>query len=431
MKPACELQQLSAGYGTALIFQNLNLSVAAGESVALLGPNGAGKSTLLRVLTGLLPPSSGTVRLFGQNLNKLRAAERARLVAVVPQELKTPMAYSVAELVLMGRAALLKPWQQPSAADRQVAQRAMAHTDVHELGDRPLDALSGGEKQRAIIAMALAQQPRLIVMDEPTTHLDLNHSLEIMQIVERLNREQGVTVLMTSHDLNLAAEFCQRLVLLDQGRVAADGPPAAVLQKDILREVYRCDLHVQQDNQTGGLFVAPSRRLPQSAGDTNARVHLIAGGGSGAELLRRLSLSGYRLSCGVLNQLDSDAQTAAALGAEQALEKPFSPIAPAALAEAQRLAAAAAAVIVCQVPFGPGNLVNLDIAASALRSGKIVLINDRDLAGRDYTADQAASARIKIMLQNGARPWSQVHEALASLAAALMPQGRPSQPGLG
>ena len=293
MKYAFEFEQVSVGYRQQLVLRDLSLAVAAGEIVALLGPNGAGKSTLLRALTGLLPPAAGRIRIFGQDLQKLPAGQRSRLIAVVPQELKTPMAYSVAELVMMGRSALLHPWQQPSAADMQVVERAMVYTDVAGLRDRPLDTLSGGEKQRAIIAMALALEPRIIVMDEPTTHLDLNHSLEIMQIIEHLNQERGVTVLMISHDLNLAAEFCQRLVLLDAGRLVADGPPELVLQEDVLRQVYHCDLRIQQDTHSGRLFVRPARRAAAHPPSAAPPVHVIAGGGSGGDLLRRLALGGY------------------------------------------------------------------------------------------------------------------------------------------
>ncbi len=415
MKYAFEFEQVSVGYRQQLVLRDLSLAVAAGEIVALLGPNGAGKSTLLRALTGLLPPATGRIRIFGQDLQKLPAGQRSRLIAVVPQELKTPMAYSVAELVMMGRSALLHPWQQPSAADMQVVERAMVYTDVAGLRDRPLDTLSGGEKQRAIIAMALALEPRIIVMDEPTTHLDLNHSLEIMQIIEHLNQERGVTVLMISHDLNLAAEFCQRLVLLDAGRLVADGPPELVLQEDILRQVYHCDLRIQQDTQSGRLFVRPARRAAAHPPSAAPSVHVIAGGGSGGDLLRRLALGGYSVSNGVLNRQDSDALVAEALGMACALEKPFSPIGAEALQQAKQLAEAAAAIILCAVPFGPGNLVNLEIAEEAQRRGVPVLVNAHQLEERDYTAGGQAIIRIQRLLQAGAFSWTLPNEILAEL----------------
>ncbi len=265
MTPACQFEGVSAGYAANPVLRDLTFTIAAGARVALLGPNGAGKSTLLRVVTGRHPPSAGRARVFGAEAARLPGAARSRLVAVVPQELQTPMAFTVEDLALMGRAALWRPWQGPAADDWRVVERALAYADLSDLRDRPLDALSGGEKQRAVIAMALAQEPRLIVMDEPTTHLDLNHALEILQIVERLNREQGVTVLMTSHDLNLAAAWCPRLILLDHGRIRADGAPAEVLRADVLREVYHCDVRVESDPANGGVLVTPVRRPPRPA----------------------------------------------------------------------------------------------------------------------------------------------------------------------
>ena len=415
MSLAFEFAHVTAGYNQTPVLRDLHFAVTEGEMVALLGPNGAGKSTLLRVLTGLHPPSAGKVRLFGQDVRRLRALDRSRLIAVVPQELKTPMAYTVEDLVLMGRAALLSPWQAPTAADRLVVERAMVYTDVIDLRDRPLEALSGGEKQRAVIAMALAQEPRVIVMDEPTTHLDLNHSLEIMQIIERLNRNQRVTVLMTSHDLNLAAEFCQRLILLDHGAMIADGEPPKVLREDILRDVYHCDIRVGQEPHTGAVLVMPTRRLTEPQAGQQLRVHVIAGGGCAGELLRRLSLAGYRVSCGVLNQQDTDAQVAEALGVDVVLEKPFSAIGMAALEQAKVLAADAAVVIICEVPFGPGNLVNLEIADQVLQRGGRVLINDHHLENRDYSPNRQALAWIRRLMEAGATPWRQINQALGAI----------------
>lgn len=258
MKFAVEFSRVSAAYPQAEVLKNLDFTVAEGEMTALLGPNGAGKTTLFRVLTGLHRPSAGSVRLFERDIRAIGAAERARLLAVVPQELTTPMAHTVEDLVMMGRSVLLRPWQRPSARDEEVAERAMAYTDVGALRNRTLNALSGGEKQRAVVAMALAQEPRVILMDEPTTHLDMNHAVELMQIMQRLNAEQGVTVIMTSHDLNLASWFCARLMVLDHGELAADGPPADVLREELIRSVYHCSARILHDAVSGSILVVPS-----------------------------------------------------------------------------------------------------------------------------------------------------------------------------
>lgn len=417
MKTAFAFEKITAGYRGVPVLNELSFSVQEGEMLALIGPNGAGKSTFLRVLSGLLPPHAGRVFLLGRDARALRALERSRLLAVVPQELSIAVTYSVEELVMMGRSALLSPWERPSDADWQVVERALVYADLSDLRGRSLDALSGGEKQRAVLAMALAQEPRIIVMDEPTTHLDLNHALELMQLIERLNRESGVTVLMTSHDLNLAAEFCRRLALMDHGRIVADGSGEDVLREDVLREVYNCEVRVRRDEGAAAPLVLPARRMVAPLVARGMRVHVIAGGGCGAEALRGLALAGFRVSCGVLNERDSDAQTAAALGLDVALEKPFSPIGGAALEQAAGMADQAQAVIVCEVPFGAGNVGNLDLAERRLRDGAPVFIHDRGLETRDYTGDGRAVSCIRRMLAGGARPWRIVNQLLAELSA--------------
>jgi iron complex transport system ATP-binding protein len=417
MKYAIECRGVRAGYGRQMILEDVNLAIPEGDLLAILGPNGAGKSTFFKVLTGLHPLQAGEISLFGHPLNRLSSAERARLIAVVPQEVETPVAFSVAEIVLMGRTAILPRWTLPSAHDFQVVDRALVYTDVAGIKDRPFSGLSGGEKQRTIIAMALAQEPRLILMDEATSHLDINHRFEVMQIVERLNQESGVTVVMISHDLGLAADFCRRLVLFDHGRIAADGVPAAVLTDELLKSVYHCPIHVRQDSQTGALNIQPARRPNTSRAGRGIRVHVVAGGGAGEELMRHLALAGYSFSAGVLNRGDSDTQIAETLGAELACEKPFSPIGPEAIQKALTLAQAAQVVVLTDVPFGPGNLPNLDILEDALRRGHPVLA----LAGiesRDYSPGRTASRRLEDLVKQGALICPTIADLIAHLPSA-------------
>ncbi len=258
MKPgAISLSGVTAGYGTRTVLNGVDFELEEGGMAALLGPNGAGKSTLFRVITGLLTPRAGTVRLFGRELESFSAAERAGLVGVVPQEMEVPMPFSVEAFVMMGRTARISRWAGASRADHEAVERAMAQTDVTDLRNRSITELSGGERQRAVVAMALAQEPRLILLDEATSHLDINHRLDIMRIVERLNREQGVTVLLTSHDLNLAASFCPCILLMDHGRLVAQGSPEEVLTEARLREVYHCDIRVRRDPEDGAMAFFP------------------------------------------------------------------------------------------------------------------------------------------------------------------------------
>ena len=417
MSTAIEFASVSAGYPGNPVLRDLSFRVAEGELAGILGPNGAGKTTLFRVLTGLLPAAAGAVRLFGRDIATVPPAERARLVGVVPQEFDTPMAFTVEEIVMIGRTASLSRWAAPSDRDRRLVERAMVQTDVADMKHRLLGELSGGEKQRAVVAMALAREPRIILMDEATSHLDMNHRLEIMEIVERLNRDEGVTVLLISHDLNLTADFCRRLLLLDGGRIAADGPPAEVLTEERLRPVYHCDVRVQRDARDGTISVIPARRLAPPRSGRGIRLHVIAGGGCGEELLRRLSLCGYDVSCGVLNEQDSDTETAAALEMKIAAEKPFSPVSAAALDAARRLASDAAAVIVSAVPFGPGNVANLALAEEALSRGRPVFLF-AGAGGRDYTPNREAASRVAALVAGGAREFPDLTGLIGALPRA-------------
>lgn len=416
MHPAIQLDKVTARYKDHAVLQDLSMTIQPGEMVGILGPNGAGKSTLFNVVSGLLAPAPGTVRIFGADLRRTPPRERAKAIAVVPQELDIPVPYTVEEIVMMGRTVSLGRFSSPGQHDRQAVERAMVYTDVADIRHRPLNELSGGERQRAIVAMVLAQEPRIILMDEATSHLDINHRLEIMQLVERLNREEGVTVMMISHDLQMAAEFSRRLIVLHNGQIAADGTPATVLTPEMLRRVYNCDVCVCQDPQSGGLSILAAPRLPAAGTGKGIHIHLVAGGGSGEAILRRLALCGYTVSGGVINRGDMDAEVGEVLGVKMALEKPFSSISREALQEAQHLAATADAVVLTPVPFGPGNLINLELLATALAAGKPVFIAT-GIDERDFTPARDAVRQTKMLLERGARPYQDVAELLTLLPA--------------
>jgi iron complex transport system ATP-binding protein len=401
---AIEFSSVSGGYRRVPVFHDISFTIREGSMAAIIGPNGSGKTTLLRAATGLLKHVSGRVSLFGKDVHELPAAKRASLVGVVPQETFTPMSYSVEEVVTMGRTHAISRWSGVSDIDRKFIEQAMVYTDVADMCNRPFPELSGGERQRVIIAMVLAQQPRVIIMDEATSHLDINHRLEIMQLIERLNREHGTTVLMVSHDLNMAAEFCERLLLIDEGRMVADGTPAEVLTEEMLRKVYHCRVKVEHNPQSGAVMVVPSPRLVAGGSAKGVRVHVVAGGGCGEDLLRRLGLCEYEVTCGVLNDGDRDAVTAAALDFKTVLEKPFSPIGGDAFVEAEHMAEGAQALVVCGVPFGSGNVVNLDLAERMQSRGVPVYLMEK-IGERDFTSDRKATAISERLLNAGAKEW--------------------------
>lgn len=254
---ALAMERLAFAYGRTPILAGLDLSITAGTITGILGPNGSGKTTLVRLASAALRPSQGRIALFGSDLAQLPTRERARRVAVVPQETHPVFEFTVEEIVRMGRAPHLGLLGLERPADRKIAREAMERCEVAPLAARSFRALSGGERQRVMLARALAQEARLLLLDEPTAFLDLKHRLSVYALLGRLHRDNGLTVVVVSHDINLAARHCDRLVLLRCGAIAADGTPAEVLRPDFLRSVYEVDVEVRTDPSSGRPFVIP------------------------------------------------------------------------------------------------------------------------------------------------------------------------------
>ena len=411
---ALVFREVSAGYKHRKVLDHVSFSVRQGEFVSLIGPNGCGKSTLLKTAAALLKPLSGLVELFGQDVHKIKPAVRASLLGVVPQKIESSMAFTVSQIVMNGRISSMGRWGTMSPGDHDIVERSMIYTDVLALRERYFTELSGGEQQRVALAMVLAQDPKIIMLDESISHLDINHRQEVLQILMNLNREKRMTILLVSHDLTLSASISDRFLLMDAGSMIKVGTPAEVLEPEVLSRVYNCDLRVQQDPYTGYLQVLGSIDCLNRRKSLNRSVHVIAGGGSGIELYRRLIIEGYEVTTGVLNRLDSDAEAARALNLQVALEQPFSPLGSDAIQEALKMIDAADAVILSQVPFGSGNLVNLELAAAALEKGKTVLLSG-GVADRDYTKGKAALQFISRLIEDGALIWHSIPELMLQL----------------
>jgi cobalamin transport system ATP-binding protein len=240
---AVAVSQLRVRLDGTLIVDGVNLDVAAGEWVTIIGPNGAGKSTALRAIGGLLP-FDGEVRLNGVPVEKLAARERAKTIAIVAQSPVVPPAMHVFDYVLLGRTPYIAPLGRESAADLTAVDDVLATLDLRHFAGRRLDTLSGGERQRVFLARALTQGARILLLDEPTSALDIGHQQEVLDLVDHLRGERGLTVLATMHDLTSAGEYADRMVLLDAGRVAAAGTPREVLTADLLATHYRVRVRV-------------------------------------------------------------------------------------------------------------------------------------------------------------------------------------------
>ncbi len=259
-------EHVSYGYrgrGSAPAFElrDVSLEIPKDSISALLGPNGGGKTTLVSLLAGVRRPQQGRVLLEGVDLSGLGRRQVARRIAVVPQETHPAFDYTVMEMVLMGRHPHLGAFSVEGPRDVDIAREALAATDTGALADRPYMTLSGGEKQRVIIASALAQAPDVLLLDEPTASLDLAFQLEIASLLTRLNRERHVTIVLATHDLNLAGSLCTNVIMVREGRVLADGPTSEVLTSGRIRDLYGVDADVRYHETTGRLTVVPLRRL--------------------------------------------------------------------------------------------------------------------------------------------------------------------------
>lgn len=253
---ALQIKDVSFSYSDSgsLILRHVSLEIGKAQRVALIGPNGSGKTTLIKLSSGVLSPREGTIFLGERNIHQLSRREIAQGVAVVPQYFSIPFAFSVEEVVTMGRTPFIRTFSSETEKDRMAVKYALDLTKTDSLKSRSFNELSGGERQRVILAMALAQQPELLLLDEPTTHLDISHQIEMLHLVNQLNRSQGTTIVAAMHDLNLSALYFERIIMLKEGQIVADGIPEQVLTTENIRQVFSASVEIRRH---------PSLNVPQ------------------------------------------------------------------------------------------------------------------------------------------------------------------------
>ena len=387
--------------------------------MGLVGPNGAGKSTLLRAVTSDAELLGGTIEVAGRSVVGLDAKERARLVGVVPQAMTPAPGFTAREVVRMGRHPHLPRFGQPGIDDERVVDDAMAMTDTARLADTYAEELSGGDLQRVALAQALAQEPSVLLLDEPTSHLDLNHRLQVLDLV-RMLAETGLAVLVVFHDLDLAARYSDRLAVVASGQFGVADRPERVLTAETVRKVFGVRAVVGIDPVTGSVNVVPVLRDEAVAPTGRGRAFVVGGSGSAAPLLRRLVLGGWEVSAGALNTGDADETLATALGVEFPDIAPFAPMDDAAASLAAALAARADVVVVTDVPFGHGNVDNLRGAVEAVEAGvRGVLLGG--VEGRDFTGGEA-TALWKRATTAGAIEVMSLDDAEIELESGLRPE---------
>jgi iron complex transport system ATP-binding protein len=245
------LKKVAAGYLQKDVISDIDLRFEAGEFCAILGPNGAGKSTLLKTIPGFLPSTTGEILINQIPLRKWKRKELARQIALIPQEFQLQFDFSVEELVLMGRFPYTGYSQNYTTKDKAKVEEVLRKLDLLNFGDKMFSQLSGGEKQRVSIARALAQETAIILMDESFSHLDINHQIEIMDLVTTINRQMGKLIILVSHNVNLAAEYCDRMIFMKEGRVLEDGVPEKIVTKETLQRLYGMELEIIYHPRTG------------------------------------------------------------------------------------------------------------------------------------------------------------------------------------
>ncbi|MFC4986549.1 ATP-binding cassette domain-containing protein [Saliphagus infecundisoli] len=412
-----DADSLSVSFGDVAVLSEASLSVAEGEFVGLVGPNGAGKTTLLRAISAAISPDAGSVRVAGREVQNLSSRESSRLVSVVPQVTHLSFAFDVREVVEMGRTPYRSRFSSPTPEDRERVDRAMERTAVAEFEDRSIEAVSGGERQRVILARTLAQDTPVVLLDEPTASLDVAHQIETLELVAKLV-EEGKTALAAIHDLELAARYCDRLAVLAGGGIVETGSPEEVLSADRLAEAFDATTAVATNPVTGSPTVTA---LPGGVpSELPERVHVLGRGAAAAGVLARLEGTGVEVTAGPLVAGGPAAAAATRQGIDPLVAEPYAPLDRELLAAAKERIRTADAVVVCDLHLGSGNQLLL----SALDAPPAVVCETTPLTKRNYAGEEAAAAYRAIRAAAESTEPSSVLSALAAVESASRGRGR-------
>ncbi|MDR2842996.1 MAG: ABC transporter ATP-binding protein [Spirochaetaceae bacterium] len=394
--------KLSAGYNGKAVIENIDINALKGQIICLLGPNGAGKSTILRTLSGLLAPVKGAVYIGNQNIEAINAQDRAkRLAVVLTERLNIPQA-SAYDIVCAGRAPHTGYFGKISPADRMKVEECMEITGARSIAQRIYADLSDGEKQKVMIARALAQDPELIILDEPTSHLDIRHKIEVIRILRRLSQEQGLTVILALHDIEIAIKACEFLMLVKNGKITACGRSEDIINENTINDLYGIE----------GAFFNFVLGSTEIFNTNKSTVFVAAGAGTGSPLYRALSRNALGITTGILHKNDVDYYIASSMKIAAIAENSFAPIGDALYNKALDEVSAADFIIDAGFPVAEINCRNIDLLKYAAEKEKICFtmrtendINNlfKDCAKHFIKMDSYSGIAEKILsLKNGA-----------------------------
>lgn len=409
-----EANRIVYSYTRKPVVNDVSLEVKKGEFMSILGPNGSGKSTLLKTLSHIYIPDSGEIVLMGKPLDTYKRKEIAQRIAMVPQDTSLDFEFTVEEVVLMGRHPFLGRFGKEDVLDMDLAYEAMERTNTLHIKDSLITEISGGERQRVFIAKALAQNTSIMLLDEPTSHLDINHQIEILELLKRLNSEKELAIVLVIHDINLAARYSDRILLMKDGEIVDQGSPETVITPESIENTYGMKVVVETNRYTGHVTVTPIEVKRRLLGSERKRIHIIGGGGTSLELMNTLNQEGHYLSLGVINVGDSDWQHAKALRLQVIEEKPFSGISEKSTKKAFKKIMDSDIVVISPTPIGSGNLINLQLAMDALDKGIKVIRILRPVGEYDFTGGEAERL-MKEMRLKGLVEVSETEEVIAEI----------------
>jgi iron complex transport system ATP-binding protein len=403
-------QNLFFSYGDRKVLHNVTFKIQKGDFVGILGPNGSGKSTLLHLLSGLLIPDTGTIFISGKNTKELSRKNWSQEIAIVFQETNLNLDLECYDIIMMGRFPHWRRWQKENQQDIDSVLNALQITNTQQFANRPFRELSGGEKQRVMIARALAQKPNILLLDEPTSHLDILHQLDIMRILYRLQKND-ITILGVFHDINLVSQFCNQVMFLKKGEIVHRGLVGKSLHAPQVEELFDVEFLEEIHPYSLRPFFMPLG-ITKKMESPSASIHLICGGGSGSNFMKEFLEASFSVSVGIVNQFDSDQEMASKLGITVIIEKPFSPISDDNFQKAMNLAAQSDYIFIAPGYWGRGNLLNLDLAISLQERGKrIFFLQDSLDQNWDYTEGQAIN-KLNILVKNHAEVFSTISEVI-------------------
>jgi iron complex transport system ATP-binding protein len=364
-------EQLDVGYNGRTVIEHVDIKALRGSMICLLGPNGAGKSTILRTLSGMLTPIRGSVIVENSNIGSLARKTLAQKLAIVLTDKLNPGLMTAYDIVAMGRHPYTGFFGRLKTADRDIVCTALSSVNATYLAERYYNELSDGEKQKILIARALAQEPELIILDEPTSHLDIRHRIEVVNILSRLCKEKNITVILSLHDIDLALKGCETVLMVKDGHIVAHGTPEQIVHEGVVQKLYDIS-HAYYNDLLGSLEF--SSACPSS-------VFVTGGAGSGIPVYRALRRAGYGMDCGILHQNDVDAHVAKALCNNIVMEQDFEPISDTQYENALALLRKHKIVIDTGFPVGGINQKNADLIREALRlDGSVLSLRKPDEA---------------------------------------------------